>query len=65
MTRKEREEDPMEAAAFSAQREWISNDDALIRAARDGDLASFEKFLGMLNDCDDVQEVYHNVVLGD
>jgi transcriptional/translational regulatory protein YebC/TACO1 len=22
----------------------------------------FEKFLGMLNDCDDVQEVYHNVV---
>jgi RNA polymerase sigma-70 factor (ECF subfamily) len=33
----------MEAAAFSAQREWISDDDALIRAARDGDLASFEK----------------------
>ena len=29
------------------------------------DLASFEKFLGMLNDCDDVQEVYHNVVLAD
>ena len=25
------------------------------------DLALFEKFLGMLNDCDDVQEVYHNV----
>jgi YebC/PmpR family DNA-binding regulatory protein len=25
------------------------------------DLASFEKFLGMLNDCDDVQEIYHNV----
>jgi transcriptional/translational regulatory protein YebC/TACO1 len=23
----------------------------------------FEKFLGMLNDCDDVQEVYHNVDL--
>jgi YebC/PmpR family DNA-binding regulatory protein len=25
------------------------------------ELASFEKFLGMLNDCDDVQEIYHNV----
>ena len=23
--------------------------------------ALFEKFLGMLNDCDDVQEIYHNV----
>jgi YebC/PmpR family DNA-binding regulatory protein len=27
------------------------------------DLASFEKFLGMLNDCDDVQEIHHNVAL--
>lgn len=27
------------------------------------DLASFEKFVGMLNDCDDVQEIYHNVSL--
>ena len=27
------------------------------------DLALFEKFLGMLNECDDVQEVYHNVAL--
>lgn len=27
------------------------------------DLASFEKFLGMLNECDDVQEIYHNVSL--
>lgn len=27
------------------------------------DLASFEKFLGMLNECDDVQEIYHNVTL--
>ena len=28
----------------------------------DGDeLAMFEKFLGMLNDCEDVQDVYHNV----
>jgi YebC/PmpR family DNA-binding regulatory protein len=27
------------------------------------ELAAFEKFLGMLNDCDDVQEVYHNVTL--
>ena len=27
------------------------------------ELASFEKFLGMLNDCDDVQEIYHNVSL--
>jgi transcriptional/translational regulatory protein YebC/TACO1 len=25
--------------------------------------ALFEKFLGMLNDCDDVQEIYHNVSL--
>jgi YebC/PmpR family DNA-binding regulatory protein len=25
------------------------------------ELAVFEKFLGMLNDCDDVQEIYHNV----
>lgn len=25
------------------------------------EVALFEKFLGMLNDCDDVQEVYHNV----
>jgi YebC/PmpR family DNA-binding regulatory protein len=29
------------------------------------DLGLFERFLGMLNDCDDVQEVYHNVVLAD
>ena len=27
------------------------------------ELAMFEKFLGMLNECDDVQEVYHNVTL--
>ena len=27
------------------------------------DLALFEKFLGMLNDCDDVQEIYHDVAL--
>lgn len=27
------------------------------------DLALFEKLLGMLHDCDDVQEIYHNVVL--
>jgi YebC/PmpR family DNA-binding regulatory protein len=27
------------------------------------DLATFEKFLAMLNDCDDVQEIYHNVDL--
>lgn len=25
------------------------------------ELASFERLLGMLNDCDDVQEIYHNV----
>jgi RNA polymerase sigma-70 factor (ECF subfamily) len=43
VTRKEREDDPMEAAAFSAQQKWIADDDVLIRAARDGDLASFEK----------------------
>lgn len=28
----------------------------------DGDKASFEKFMSMLNDCDDVQEIYHNAV---
>lgn len=27
------------------------------------DLAHFEKFLNMLNECDDVQEIYHNVTL--
>jgi YebC/PmpR family DNA-binding regulatory protein len=27
------------------------------------DLAQFQKFLAMLNDCDDVQDVYHNVDL--
>ncbi len=27
------------------------------------ELALFERFLGMLNDCDDVQEIYHNVPL--
>jgi YebC/PmpR family DNA-binding regulatory protein len=27
------------------------------------DLAWFERFLGMLHDCDDVQEIYHNVLL--
>jgi YebC/PmpR family DNA-binding regulatory protein len=26
-------------------------------------LALFERFLGMLNDCDDVQEIYHDVAL--
>jgi YebC/PmpR family DNA-binding regulatory protein len=29
----------------------------------EADLASFEKFLGTLNDCDDVQDIYHNVSL--
>lgn len=27
------------------------------------DLAMFQKFINMLNECDDVQDVYHNVVL--
>ncbi|WP_100656301.1 YebC/PmpR family DNA-binding transcriptional regulator [Alteromonas flava] len=27
------------------------------------DVAMFEKFMDMLNDCDDVQDVYHNAVL--
>jgi transcriptional/translational regulatory protein YebC/TACO1 len=27
------------------------------------DLGSFERLLDMLNDCDDVQEIYHNVAL--
>ena len=29
----------------------------------DDDLAIFQKLTGMLNDCDDVQEIYHNVEL--
>ncbi|MEZ6120231.1 MAG: YebC/PmpR family DNA-binding transcriptional regulator [Pirellulaceae bacterium] len=29
----------------------------------DDDAATFEKFLAMLNDCEDVQDVYHNAVL--
>jgi YebC/PmpR family DNA-binding regulatory protein len=29
------------------------------------DQAQFEKFLDMLNDCDDVQNVYHNVTFGE
>jgi YebC/PmpR family DNA-binding regulatory protein len=29
----------------------------------DEDLPLFEKFLEMLNDCDDVQDIYHNVAL--
>jgi transcriptional/translational regulatory protein YebC/TACO1 len=29
------------------------------------DAAQFEKFLALLNDCDDVQEVYHNAVMPD
>jgi len=27
------------------------------------DIAMFEKFLNMLNDCDDVQDVYHNAII--
>ena len=27
------------------------------------DAAMFEKFINLLNDCDDVQEIYHNAVL--
>ena len=27
------------------------------------DLAMFQKFLGLLNDCDDVQDIYHNAIL--
>ena len=27
------------------------------------DLGLFERLLGMLNDCDDVQEIYHDVAL--
>jgi transcriptional/translational regulatory protein YebC/TACO1 len=27
------------------------------------DLTQFEKFLEMLHDCDDVQDIYHNVAL--
>jgi transcriptional/translational regulatory protein YebC/TACO1 len=27
------------------------------------DVPMFEKFMALLNDCDDVQEVYHNATL--
>lgn len=33
------------------------------KALGEEDLAMFQKFLNMLNDCDDVQDVYHNVDL--
>src|SRR5436190_17361250 len=33
------------------------------KVLRGEDLALFERLLGMLNDCDDVQEIYHNVSL--
>jgi YebC/PmpR family DNA-binding regulatory protein len=33
------------------------------KALEGDELAMFEKFLNMLNDCDDVQDVYHNVTL--
>ena len=33
------------------------------KALEGEDLATFQKFIGMLNDCDDVQDVYHNVDL--
>ena len=29
------------------------------------DLANFEKFIAMLDDCDDVQNVYHNAEIKD
>lgn len=29
----------------------------------DDDLPAFEKFMTMLNDCDDVQDIYHNAIL--
>jgi len=32
-------------------------------ALSDDDLAMFQKFMSMLNDCDDVQDVFHNVNL--
>lgn len=34
-----------------------------IKTLSDEDLAVFDKFLNMLNECDDVQEIYHNVAL--
>jgi len=33
------------------------------KALNPEDLAMFQKFIGMLNDCDDVQDVFHNVDL--
>jgi len=44
MTRKGKDEKQMEAAAYSAQTDWlVAEEEALIRAARNGDYASFEK----------------------
>jgi RNA polymerase sigma-70 factor (ECF subfamily) len=44
MTRKGKDENQMEAAAFSAKADWVvADEEALIRAARDGDYASFER----------------------
>lgn len=44
MTRKGKDDKQMEAAAYSANSDWVvAEEEALIRAARDGDYASFEK----------------------
>jgi len=34
-----------------------------MKAISPDDMPLFEKFIGMLNDCDDVQEIYHNAEL--
>ena len=39
---------------------WLPQDSKDIS---EDDMPMFEKFMEMLNDCDDVQEVYHNAVM--
>lgn len=46
----------MEEITFIPQTETLIEGD---------DVAMFEKFVGMLNDCDDVQEIYHNATFND
>ena len=45
--------------------EEITFEPQAMHAVGKEDEARFEKFINMLNDCDDVQEIYHNAELKD
>ena len=42
---------------------WIPQDYKTVSG--EDDIAAFEKFMGMLNDSDDVQNIYHNAEIED